>query len=557
MNIIQITLFVFFIILIIILSYLIIRIVKNCRKNNKKKIQSTHIPQKLTTRPFNPNIFPEISTPTPTNLYKPKIFPENDLIGKTQSGIITGLALSGGGVRASSSSLGILQVLNDNSLLSQDYLNYVSCNSGSTWTVLPYFYTNADLDKVDPKYNLLGNYLDQTKDYTEDFYRLETEIGYNISNNKFNIDLTPEWWMKSIGKSFFKPFHFYKNDPNTNMVVGFDKSSAVENIKDFPNKLNLQPVYLKTNFPIPITIQSCLLQPAMIDGKTVRITDQTYLPFDSTPISTGFLYNPSLINTGCNNTFPPNLPLPSGRIKSHAFNYDFTKNNENIQNIWDPVMMSGISSMASASQLAPNEYVFQLEQMFNIDFKNQTSNNFNIIGDGYLVDDLGVISLLARGVKKIVAVWNPYFDQLFKKYGVNDPVSVGDFVFITNYTDTNNISYQFNVGFIKNVNNNNYTIIIVNLNILNGGQIIVINLDTTQTPKDVNNYFRKIDMPAIETLYIQNYIKEKKDKTPQTSQLDFNRKQILNKLFNNNPPTGVKLTITNLIINYSLKGIMY
>jgi len=73
------------------------------------------------------------------------IFPEQqempELFSRTED---VGLALSGGGIRASCESFGVLQALHKLGLLSK--VRYVSSNSGSSWLNAPFSYLPADYD---------------------------------------------------------------------------------------------------------------------------------------------------------------------------------------------------------------------------------------------------------------------------------------------------------------------------------------------------------------------------------------------------------------------------
>lgn len=531
-------------------------------------------------------------------IYPSKYFPETDsgIVG-TLPTILTGVALSGGGTRASAASLGILQSLKTANLLSRDKILLISANSGSTWTLLTSFYEN------------INNTTPSIDDILSTDQNNPNSLISVLSLNQFNLDLTPDWWMKSVGNSFFKTYNMYQSgNLGTNGIVGL-KTEDVQNLVNLFNQNylkqsfynNYQGIVLRDNFPIPISIQSC----TNFDTLTGYFSHiKNYIPFDSSPISSGFLdITPNKIpvicpsnftDTDCNTcatgftgsdcqpdpNITPQKSLPtnvqyyddfSGRIDSFAFNFDLSK--KNIQrNTWDPVTMSGTSSMASGPSLVDYNKTFSLIQSFNFDNFNKNFNKNNLLSlvDGYVVDDCSIISLLYRGIEKIACCiysgthdlfypYNNFIQNPNNKNGPNilDFPIIGDFVYIVYPGNINSINYQYKVGKISAIPPSrptslvpqNYTIDILDYDFLvsnNSQKSITISVNSD----DFGHFFRKITFGDIDNLFKKNYL----DNTAPTSTYRLDQYFKKAEITINNMRDRL---IYSLIFNFILTGYMY
>ena len=573
------------IILIIIAIILLIFYFLKPKKSNKKHIKKTRLPKestndinKVVTLSDNINIKSVTKNNITFNLYDTtnNYFPENDtnIVTNLPSNLnFTGVALSGGGTRASAASLGILRVLNQNNFLSRDKIQFITSNSGSTWSLLPSFYQNINSTSSDPSLtDILGTYIDPTP--SQNNYFDTSNISDNnlisvLSNNIFNLDLTPEWWTKSVGLSFFQKYNLYSTNNSiiNNTIVGLNKT-PVQNLvnlfnSEYSNGKNIyQGVILRDNLPIPIALQSC----SIVD---VTVSDQTsWIPFDSSPISSGFL--------GTNSTF-------CGRIDSYAFNFDF--DNKNLQNTWDPVVMSGISSMASGPGMVRYNHMFSLIQSFNFNNFQLSTLSCNKIPspklsllDGYLVDDCAIVPLLYRNIKKIVCIDNLAPHDLF--YSYNNPNDPGPILHQIIYI-TSPIEQQYKVGIITNIDitsdtsNIIYTIFIIDYNYLYSNKRTNIQIKIPKTDnKVIAKYFRLIQFNDINKLFINNYLSndnidyitiDTNNPCPQLTASD-NIKDYINKFIqeyycNYKQDLSIKntfdMTKFNLIFNFILTGYLY
>ena len=433
------------------------------------------------------NIPPLITTIVPAKWYN-NYFPEENFITQPKLGKKKiGLAFSGGGTRAACTTWGFLQALNvykinEKSLLHIDNISYISANSGSTWIVLPLLYqpiegTPFTIDDI------LGPYISDISklDYKNHIDR--KQFGNNAVNSFFDLEFENNWWSYSVGQSFFKPYGLYNgNATATNGIVGYDASSIQSIVTSLGN--NYKGVILRPNMPIPIAVQSLI------------INKDTVVGIDSTPISSGFLTNSNASG---------DINKLGGRVDSYAFNtfltkiettdpntqnilVDFRKTKDNFGNFhtkdtWDPVCMSGTSSMASGMELIelnlPNSFPFLGSFDTNVkDVNNLNPNNqqFKII-DGYLWDDTGVVSLVARKTEKIASIISCSLEDITIDIYPDQSYT---YLFIVDGQYVNNIGKFVSFDSTKtkvnlSINNNNSTIDvsieIVNVKLFSIGQI--------------------------------------------------------------------------------------
>ena len=451
-NYIIITVIVFIILALILTLYFL-------NKKNSSNIPSSNIPPLITTivpaKWYN-NYFPEENFITQPKLGKKKI----------------GLAFSGGGTRAACTTWGFLQALNDykingKSLLHIDNISYISANSGSTWVLLPLLYQPIEGTpfKID---DILGPYVSESDlsklDYKTDID--SNQFGHNAIKSFFDLEFENNWWSYSVGNSFFKPYGLYDgNITPTNGIVGYNASSIQSIVTSLGS--NYKGVVLRPNMPIPIAVASLI------------INKDTVVGIDSTPISSGFLRQSNTSG---------DINKLGGRVDSYAFNTFLTKietidpNTQDIlvdfrnttdiygishsKDTWDPACMSGISSMASGMELIelnlPNSFPFLGSFDTNVkDVNSLNPNNqqFKII-DGYLWDDTGVVSLVARKTQKIASIiscsleditGDIYLDQVYTYLFIVDGLyanNIGKFVSFDSTKTSVNLS----------INNNNSTI---------------------------------------------------------------------------------------------------
>ena len=429
---------------------------------------------------------------------------------KDISNMSIGIAFSGGGIRAACSTWGVLQALNSyqkngKSLLNRDYISYMSSNSGSTWALLPTLYQpiNGSQYTID---QILGQYKEPNNlDYS--IKGVSPNFINTAVNNEFDFNLEGNWWIKSVANSFFKPYGLY--DENTKGIVGFDSNSISSFLSSLGSKY--RGIILRDNMPIPIAISS-------IANKIN--SGYTYIPIDSTPISSGFIVSKKISEPS---EQTPLLQSIGGRVSTYAFNTKYAKiissstnppnsvesfqtvnNFTNIETsgtdivfndtTWEPAIISGTSSFAPGPQLLPinipNIHIPIIEKDINIslleDFVIQTQfttpvNTKAKIIDGYLFDDTGIVSLLVRKTQRIVVIT----DVVFTDIEYNSDNIIGNYVLIING------DYQNNFGKITSINQSNIVVTLIGKNT----NTIFFDKQT------INDNIKKIDISNIKNAF--------------------------------------------------------
>ena len=454
---------IFFIIIIILLCVILYFIL---RKKQKKQTQEQ--PNNLITIPAkwysNYNIESMYHFPEEYYSHKPLFIPQDN------SNPTIGFAFSGGGSRAAYSTMGILQALNSKSLLNNNTISYMSANSGSTWCLLPVLYEPISGSKYTVD-SILGDYKDpfiinlSEKPIFPNFISLAVDA-------KIEPQINDSWWNDSIGISYFLRYGLYT--PLFKNIIGYDPDSITNILKtlQLTSPLSLYSgITLRKNMPIPIAMSSVCVKN--------NFPNFTYIPFDSSPISSGFL-------TSISNTLPSDnneLKNYGGRISSYAFNSvvvpssqtpDKTNNTTDIlidisqtKYLWDPVNISGVSSMAAGPQLItlPKSTAFgnkTIDLLLLEDYKIQTEfakpvTSSEKMIDGYLTDDTAVLSLLVRKTQRIVSITNLQIDQLYGDLNLS----------ISSYIAIINGEYQNNFGIITGVTGNSVSLKLLGKNQLN------------------------------------------------------------------------------------------
>jgi len=555
---------IFGIIIIIILLILVFFLIFRNPKNNKP--DDSPIFPVLPEVPFPLNTPLWYSNNNPSSVYNyPEEYYSNKPLysgSKNTSDITVGIAFSGGGIRAACSTCGVLQALNSyikngKSLLNRDYISYMSSNSGSTWALLSILYQPIEGSKFTVD-QILGQYKDPNNiDYS--IKGISPNFLYNAVNNNFDVEIEGNWWIKSVANSFFKPYGLY--DENTKGIVGIDNQSISSYLSTLGSKY--RGIVLRDNMPIPIAISTIANK---IQGGF------SYIPIDSTPISSGFIVSKQITELVDQN---PTIKKIGGRVSTFAFNTNYTtiinpiteapKQNINIENFetnddfkniktsssnitfsemaWEPAIISGTSSFAPGPQLLKinlpdsiktpileKDIPISLLEDFVIqtEFTVPTNIEAKII-DGYLFDDTGIVSLLVRKTQRISVV----IDIQFTDIQNNIDFTIGNSVFIING------QYQNNFAKISSINSNNIVVTLFGMNT----NTIFFDKAT------VNDNLKQIDINQIKNTF-----------TGEIPLLDNYVIGIPNLSTNITPsitPDAYTTTINGMIQNYAETGIFY
>jgi hypothetical protein len=403
--------------LVIIVVFIIIYFITSVQEKYETKIQRDIARDKVVSVKFYDSIDADKTNTKKTNI---------------------GICFSGGGARAASSTVGVLQSLLKNNMLSNDKIDYLSGNSGSTWILLPVLYqkygTNVDIRTI------LGTYTPPTTKNFNDSIP-SSEIGSKLLDNDFTFTVWSNFWVDAVGNSFFMPYmnlstsfpYYYRVNiagPNDQINHLVDISNKLENTNWVTKGTSPKPevVINRVGLPIPITISS------LISVDPTKGLAKEFIPIDSTPYSTGFL-RPSTSN------------VLSGRVENYGF-LSIPQSSDNLTanvtipgNIWNQVLMSGSSSNVLVPNNTTRSYTDQYSILNKAVISSSDKNQKFYIGDGYLIDDSSIISLVSRKMQKIVAVLNY---QVF-----SDKPAINNYVFIIGG------DYQRKIGKVTTINDSN------------------------------------------------------------------------------------------------------
>jgi hypothetical protein len=323
-------------------------------------------------------------------------FPElkiNELLEKNDVAI----AFSGGGTRSASLTMGQLRALNDIGVL--DKVRYLSAVSGGSWGSFPFMFLPVDCSDSD----YLGKYLPPSE---IEIGKLENvkqgSLSYSISHADIleyvikEIGAGDERYARIIGDIFLKPCSLNDNEK----FVSYNQNSLNSILERNPD-LDAENFYLmnpKANRPFPIA------------GGIIIRPDRKRIPFEMTPLYVG-------INQKYNKKeYDSRFDIGGGYVETLGFDSDApisVTGDEVRVNLRNERHRFALSDIIGTSGAAPAEYAerYKLEMLGFPEFKYWSpadpikENEFDY-GDGGILENLGIMPLLKRKVKKIIIFAN-------------------------------------------------------------------------------------------------------------------------------------------------------
>jgi hypothetical protein len=328
------------------------------------------------------------------------IYPEKSLEKNTNVNI--GLALPGGGLRTCTNTLGVLLALHKLDLLKQ--INYISCNSGSSWAIGPLVYSDVDLDKFLGEYikpeNLTINTLNKINE--DNFASLLPDINFdeilmkNFINNKNNIE---DFWSKTIAELFLKKYNLdsFNILPNNRVLV---KDSPCVN-KSEKSKYEYRSI--RKDIPFPI-INSCIYFDNIKTLSQLEFTPLYYGVPHRVKINDNLSIGSTLMEpelfTAVNNIDEANKLSKIININKSSVKFN---NPKNIISIAKQIGSSSTAIPVCVDHYLPNNLIKKLDlPLINFYDPNNYFNSNAKITDGMYLDNTGLLSLLRRNVEKII-----------------------------------------------------------------------------------------------------------------------------------------------------------
>jgi hypothetical protein len=428
------------------------------------------------------------------------IFPELDyeLSDRVYDTNGVGLAISGGGSIAYSAAIGYLRALNKLYIKNKslyDSTQYISSISGGTWFAGTYLFAS---EKFDSKL-LLGQYIEPSNIST----KLLNEVNFTNSNNEnlflgaraLDFFLTKKMidfiknggpldkaWTDAISEQFLKPYGI------KGKYVSLNKKQSE---KVF-NKNKIQTIIPKSNSPFFLCNGSLFYEPLISNGITGttftplysglpqllgKNTDSTLIGgiytetvgFNSTwPvyiknnlaylfIATSFVIVEIINELSNNNNLNGLLLKDNNEFYNFNGNGDFKKGSETLVVI-DKSKLITLDDMIGSSSSSITGLLYSISDEVGLskyglldDFnprynvlcsKLQKQSKISMFGDGAFSNNLAIIPLVARNVKKIIC-FNTDFNYDYKDlddkysdsvYKINDQnISEDDKTFYTSY----------------------------------------------------------------------------------------------------------------------------
>lgn len=339
------------------------------------------------------------------------VFPEQqtehpDFVGSKGD---VGICFSGGGTRSATCTHGQLKALSYAGLL--DNVGYVSCVSGGAWAALPFTFLDEHWEDsqffgavFEPE-ELTRDVLDSINE--KNYLHTVTHAG--VLDDAFVNWLklaTDETYSRVIGKVFLDHFHL-----NSRKRLFANSSNHVKSILERNSKLQAEDFYTPRPQRPFLIASAALLRPGSYD----------YL-FEMTPWYSGI------------HTFYPKgksnkTDIGGGYIESFACDSDspeiIEEQTANVR-IGSKKHRFTLSDVLGTTGAAPSEVLHNvgLDDIGFPEFKHWSVRNVNKakeyeIGDGGNIENLGILPLIKRDVKKIII-----FVNTKKALSLNDPSQI-------------------------------------------------------------------------------------------------------------------------------------
>lgn len=318
----------------------------------------------------------------------------NFLFPEQEYGIVSdnnfGLALSGGGSRAFTMSMAVVRFLEKKNLINS--ISYVSTISGSNWFICPYTFRELDLGRYRSPENITMKILENDNIGFAGDVCIDTPIKEYLLEAKQKKIKKDKIWQYIVGKCYLKRYNLD------------EKMIAI-------NKKRSKSLLRKNSIECEIPIDK---RPFWISGSSIS-GDRGPVFLQSTPMYSGLqtrvyvdneIVGGEMIETHAFDSFNPIIDkINSKQTVDLIINDDFTLDD-----------IIGISSAAFTDYLPKidntiDKYIHSKKSFFeNINPKYniwdiKKENNLSVkISDGYKVDNLGIIPLVARGCKKILCM---------------------------------------------------------------------------------------------------------------------------------------------------------
>lgn len=360
---------------------------------------------------YNARIWP-ISQPTQSK------FPEEELPGWPYNSTDTGICFSGGGSRALSAAMGQMRGLRALGLLSK--ARYISSVSGGSWASTAYTYLPSIISDDD----FLGKNIEPNQiTWSELGYFPPTCLGNSATHSLWDaleymkkIAVPKDArWLRTVGYLFLKPFGKTDANPNglnnLNWFFTWDDETRQEILSNNPG--------LEANFYTVENDNRADRRPFLVVNGTwiwppSFLGHENLIPIEFTPLYSGIPNSYQI--SGDKET----RMIGGGYVESFAFGSTLTSQASGQQNrvvVDAPVQpfnlsdISGTSSAffaAAADDVDEQEWIpqFKYWPVAGAEGQEGVPTYDYTFGDGGVLDNTGILALLARRVQNIIVFVN-------------------------------------------------------------------------------------------------------------------------------------------------------
>jgi hypothetical protein len=372
--------------------------------------------------PHDPLDFVNAKMYTVKTMMRPESFPEFPFVRHKAD---VGISFSGGGSRSFAATMGYLRGLHDLKLL--DKVRYLSSVSGGSWATSTYVY--HDLDQVS-----LEEFLGEPTP-PERMSLLKAKViphkcarGYPVRNNLITILIEElllervdpaDVWVSAIYKTFLQPAGIKKD-----AIAAWTRDQVASILARNPDLIG------KVNFCLPcggkphchdrpfLIINTAMLGP--VEAVPFGLLARHYVMMDITPLYVGFPHAQVV-------QYPttPKISLPlGGLVEPLAFGSPVSEDfcgmsvcpDNTTISIPLPAVPFSLANATAASSWAPGAVVAEEPLLNALDNVLLSAPYFSplaggasrdlFLGDGANMENQGVITLLQRGLKRIILFCN-------------------------------------------------------------------------------------------------------------------------------------------------------
>ena len=316
------------------------------------------------------------------------VFPEQSYHGINPDNV--SLALSGGGTMAFITSMAMIRFLEKNNMISE--ISYISTLSGSNWFIAPYIFRELELGNYRDPQNITLDLLENDNVGFAGDVCIDTPVFKYLEDGKENHLLSDKLWEYIVGKSYLEPYNL-------------DSKSITIDAKR--KKYFLNNNHLECEIPIEG-------RPFWISNSSIK-TDKGFANLTMTPMYSGIQsrvkingkrIGESLIETSALDCINPCVSIKKSKIKANLkLNRIFTLN--------DIISSSSDVFFYYFNSIDEDIYKYTHKKTNIFDTINPSFNSWDLydnnnselsIFDGCKVDNLGIVSLVARGCKRILCM---------------------------------------------------------------------------------------------------------------------------------------------------------